>query len=188
MRDTFVEVENGRFDSAPDRRWKHLTRLATLIAICLALCLGTGCLRTRVQANSPNGKRAITLQESCGPADCYVRVRASESAKENVLASKIDCSPTLAHIVWSSDSARAGVLVSDGYCGNLYLTYDFTTSTILPGSVMEEQHAAGLVRQYGAPTGLSEHNPEAIVQWALDSSIDGERKHAIYARQYPRRP
>jgi hypothetical protein len=96
------------------------------------------------------------------------------------LVVKKDCVLTLADVVWSAESTKAGVLFMASYCSNLYLTYYFKTGTIDPGEEVEELQAASVVNKYGLPVDLPKQNSREVVH----SSLDPVRMAVAYRRTF----
>ena len=155
---------------------------AWVVLLLAGLC--TGCYKPVLQSPSPDKKHFISIEESCAVADCGVRVVATVNGREKVVALESDCSLLLASIVWSEDSAKAGILVGNNYCANMYMTYDVTSGMIFPGPEMEALHGANLFRQFGLPSGQRKYSSSGVVDWALDPDRDTSRKwHRFRARQ-----
>ena len=118
------------------------------IALFISLLLCAGCFKSRVHSQSPDGKSAINIRESCGYPDCSVDVLVISGGKSKVLAWRSDCSIQFAHVAWTPDSRIAGVYVNNAYCKNVQEGYNVTMQRVVPYTEVIGLIRESIVRDY----------------------------------------
>ncbi len=152
------------------------------VASLMLFAMQSACWRTVIVSESPDRQYKARVKEWCIAPDCAIKAEVTSIVFPSTIGAVEDGDISFAHVTWSPDSSRVGVLVVNAYGADIKAAYDTRNKKQIPFNTVEDLVRDSIRSNYKlTPSDLNRYANDPL-QWAVEDDQAHRRFRKLIGR------